>query len=249
MMKGLISEVLKEVIKYNRDEVRIVMVGDIFQQKIKASNEAKTMFHEMLNVFNSIAKTIIVAGNHDMLENNTDRKDSISPTFEIKDVYSNVTYADKVLSYKSGYIIDDNIVWVVYSMFDKFNRPNIEGCDTIDKKVIGLYHGDIVGATTDLGRMSENGINPDSFNGCDCVMAGHIHKFQEIRKNGIPIVYSSSVFQQNSGENISNHGFVVWDIESMSYTFHEVPNNYNIYRFEITSYDDVKDDIERLINL
>lgn len=251
MIKQCLAELLKESKKYEKDEIRIVVAGDIFHNKIKTSNEAKTMFHETLNYLNLIGKTIIIAGNHDMLENNHDRMDSISPTFDIKDVYPNITYADKVLDYKSGYIIDDNIIWVVYSMYDKFSRPNIDGLKEKypDSKIIGLYHGDVVGAVTEVGRMCDSGIDFKSFDCCDCVMAGHIHKHQEIKKNGIPIVYSGSVFQQNSGENTTGHGFVIWDIEKMKYKLHEVKNNYKTYKFKITSYEDIANDVEKLINL
>ena len=75
------------------------------------------------------------------------------------------------------------------------------------------------------------------------------HKFQEIKKNGVPIVYAGSLFQQDSGENTTGHGFVIWDIEKNKYTFHEVTNNYKIYKFKISSYDDIKEDNEKLINL
>ena len=251
MLKKCLAQILKVAKEYNRDELRIVIAGDIFQNKIKASNEAKKMFHEFLNYINAIAKTIIIAGNHDMLENNHDRIDSISPTFDIKDVYSNITYADKVLGYKSGYIIDDNIIWAIYSMFDKFAKPNIDGLKEKypDSKIIGLFHGEVTGAVTDTGRIMENGVDTGIFDECDCVMAGHIHKFQEIRKNGVPIVYSSSLFQQDCGENTTGHGFLVWDVETMKYKFHEVVNDYKIYKFKISSYDDIKNDKGKLINL
>lgn len=255
MMMGFIDDVTEQInhMKDNEDidesEIRIVIVGDIFHQKIKTSNEAKMMFHEMLNAFNKLAKTIIVAGNHDMLENNTDRTDSISPTFEISGAYENVIYADKVLGYKSGCIKDDNILWAVYSMFDKFARPDIDKYNTNNLTVIGLYHGDIVGATTDTGRVSDSGIDTNSFVGCKCIMAGHIHKFQEIIKNDAPIVYPSSVFQQNIGENTTKHGYVIWNVETMQYALHEVSNDYKIYKFEITSYNDVENNVEKLINL
>ena len=251
MLKQALAELLKETKKYNKDEYRIVLAGDIFHNKIKTTNEAKKIFHETLNYLNAIGKTIIIAGNHDMLENNHDRVDSISPTFDIKDVYPNITYADKALNYKSGYIKDDNVIWAVYSMYDKFAKPNIDGLKEQyqDVKTIGLYHGDMAGAVTDTGRMSENGIDTNVFKECDCVMAGHIHKFQEIKKNGVPIVYAGSLFQQDSGENTTGHGFVIWDIEKNKYTFHEVTNNYKIYKFKISSYDDIKEDNEKLINL
>ena len=45
------------------------------------------------------------------------------------------------------------------------------------------------------------------------------------------------------------HGYVVWDLENMTYKFHEVPNDYKIYKFEIASYDAVNNDEERLLNL
>ena len=251
MIKLGLAEILKVTKKWKKDEFRIVLVGDIFHNKITLTNEARKCFHETLNYLNAIGKTIIIAGNHDMLENNHDRIDSISPTFDIKDAYPNITYADKELNYESGYFKDDNIIWVVYSMFDKFARPNIDGLKEKypDCKIIGLYHGEIVGAVTDVGRISENGADDNIFNGCDCVMAGHIHKYQTLKKNGIPIVYSSSFFQQNSGENTTGHGFVVWDIEKMKYKLNEVTNNYKIYKFKITSYEDIKEDTERLINL
>lgn len=250
MVEVFLKDIVTQVVSSGctKDEVRIVLVGDIFQQKIKASNEAKNTFHKMLNVLNSLARTIIVAGNHDMLENNTDRMDSITPTFEISGAYPNITYIDKILNYKSGCIVDDNIVWALYSMFDKFKKPVLPKIEK-GNIVVGLYHGDVAGAVTDVGRMTEDGIDTDDFEQCDCVMAGHIHKYQELRKNGIPIVYPSSLFQQNSGENISMHGYVVWDMETMEHIFHEVQNDYRIYKFEISSYDDVENDTERLTNL
>ena len=251
MIKQCLAELLKETKKYDKDEFRIVVVGDIFHDKIKANNEAKRMFHETLNYLNAIGKTIIIAGNHDMLEHNHDRIDSISPTFEIKDVYPNITYADKVLNYQSGYIVDENIIWALYSMYDGFAKPNIEGLKekNPDATIIGLYHGEVAGAVTDVGRMCEAGIDTDVFKECDCVMAGHIHKFQEIKKKGVPIVYSGSVFQQDCGENTTGHGFVIWDIEKMKYKLHEVKNDYKTYKFKITSYEDVENDVEKLINL
>lgn len=241
---------LHEQEQIEKNEIRIVIVGDTFHQKIKTSNESQTLFHEMLNSLNDIAKTIIIAGNHDMLENNTDRIDSITPTFEIDNIYENIIYADRYLNYKSGCIDDENVVWAVYSMFDKFNKPScIDNLKDKNKTIIGLYHGDVTGAITDTGKKMDSKINVDDFIGCNCVMAGHIHRFQTIIKNKIPIVYASSVFQQNIGENTTNHGYVIWNIENMEYKFHEVPNDYKIYKFEITSYDDVKNNKEKLINL
>ena len=251
MLKKALAQIVKTNSDIDRKEMRIVVCGDVFHNKIKVSNEAKEIFYEFLNYLNSICKTIIFAGNHDMLENNHDRLDSISPVFTIKNVYPNVFFADKFLDYKSGYIQDENIIWALYSMFDNFATPNLTGLrsEYPDKKIIGLFHGEIVGAVTDTGRMSESGVDTDGFSECDAVLAGHIHKYQTIKKNGVPIVYGGSLFQQNAGENISGHGYVVWDVETMDYHLVEVPNDYLIYRFKVTDYDDVANDTEKLLNL
>jgi DNA repair exonuclease SbcCD nuclease subunit len=251
-VKNLVSSVVSYVKESGLDkrEIRIVIAGDIYDQKVKASNEANSVFYWMLNIFNSLCKVIIIAGNHDMLENNMDRMDSISPTFEIKGVYKNVAYLDKKLGYKSGIMTDDNIVWVDFSMFDKYAPQNIKVIreQYPDSKVIGLYHGNIPGAMTDAGYTIDKGIDTKEFKGCDCVMAGHIHKYQVIKRNGVPIVYAGSPFQQDAGENVSGHGYVVWDLETMKHEHIDVENDYKIYKFEITSYDDVENDEEFFLN-
>ena len=184
-----------------------------------------------------------------MLQNNKDRMDSITPTFDICDVYENVVYVDKLLDYKSGYFQDDNCVFALYSMFDNFASPNVEHSMFPDSKIIGLYHGDVVGAVTDVGRVCDSGIDTNLFAECDCVMAGHIHKFQEIKKKGVPIVYAGSLFQQNMGENVTGHGYVVWNIEDMTYKHIEVSNKYRTFKFKAISYDDFNNDVEELVNL
>lgn len=232
------------------EEIRICVVGDLFHNKIKISNEARGMFHSFLNILNDLAPTIIIAGNHDMLENNKDKIDSITPTFDITGVYENVLYLDKELDYKSGFFVDDNIVWCLYSMFDNFVRPNNVGLDlTEDMMYIGLYHGNIPGATTDVGRVIEDGLDSNSFDLCSIVMCGHIHKHQMIRRNGVKMVYSSSLFQQNAGENITGHGYCLWNLEEEDFTFHEVENDYRILRFDIKSFEDFSEGKEQLINL
>lgn len=231
------------------DTIRIVICGDVFENKVRTSNEAKSMFHTLLSYCNEMCLTYIIAGNHDMLEHNHDRMDSINPTFEIEGALSNVVYLDKFLDFKSGYVTDENVVFALYSMHDHFASPNVEHSQFPDHRLIGLYHGEIVGATSDVGRVFTDGINTDLFSELDCVMAGHIHKYQTIKKNGVPIVYASSLFQQNAGENTTGHGYVVWNLDDMSYNHVEVDNNYKIYKFKITDYDAFTNDVEDLINL
>lgn len=249
LMSFLKNLYVNEIEGQDASEIRIVIVGDVFHNKIKATNEAKMMFHTLLNYCNAFCKTYVVAGNHDMLENNQDRVDSINPTFQIDGVYPNVVYIDKELGFESGCVEDDNVVFALYSMHSGFSTPDFSQVSLEDKTVVGLYHGDIVGAVTDVGCVCPDGIDTDVFANCDCVMAGHIHKFQEIKKNGVPIVYAGSLFQQDAGENTTGHGYVVWNVDDMTYRHVEVENKYRIFKFKIASYEAFENDVEELVNL
>lgn len=63
-------------------------------------------------------------------------------------------------------------------------------------------------------------------------------------------VYCGSLIQQNNGESIFGHGFVLWDVELRVYKFVEVENkDYGFYKFTIGSETDIEDDKEVLINI
>ena len=78
-------------------------------------------------------------------------------------------------------------------------------------------------------------------------------KRQELKKNGVKIVYCSSIKQKEFGETITGHGYVLWDIsdyEEPTYECVDIPNeNGGYFQFEINSIDDIKEDREELINL
>jgi DNA repair exonuclease SbcCD nuclease subunit len=232
---------------YDRDEIRIVIAGDYVHQKITISNELLILGTWFLRKLETIAPVIIIAGNHDLLENNKDRVDSITPMVKL--------LPDLNISYftgESSCYLDNNIVWCVYSIFDENNRPNIEKArDEFgdDKTYIGLYHAPVLGARTDIGYEFDHGMSFEHFEGCDMVMMGDIHKRQIWNHKGIPIAYPASLIQQNFGETITNHGFLLWDIESKTIQEHNIETEYGFYQFRIKSLEDIENDNEILTNL
>ena len=249
MLQSFFKQLYKNEIQgFDKNEIRIVVVGDIFHNKIRATNEARDLFHMFINFCSNLAKTYIVAGNHDMLQKNKERLDSISPSFSLLEDNDDIIYLDKELEYQSGIFEDENIIWNLFSMHNDFAPTNILHKDYPEHKIIGLYNGDVDGAVTDIGRMCDTGIDTSFFNECDCVMAGHIHKFQEIKKNGVPIVYAGSLFQQDAGENITGHGYVVWNMEDMTHKLVEVENNYRIFKFKIKDFNAFNEDKEDILN-
>jgi DNA repair exonuclease SbcCD nuclease subunit len=235
----------KELTKdYDYDEVRIVIVGDVLHQKITISNESLLVTSKFFNKLSEIAPLVVVAGNHDLLENNIERMDSITPVIELLN-------SDKINYYKGKECyLDNNIVWCNYSIFEHNERPDIESARAEygdDKTYVGLFHAPIIGAKTDLGYTFDTGTRVDFFSGCDFVLLGDIHKRQDLDFD-IPVTYSGSLIQQDFGESVSNHGFLLWDVESRTYEGFEVENPYKYYLFEVNSIDDVDDNEEVLKN-
>lgn len=249
----------KKIIKEEgAEDVRIVVAGDIFHQKISITNESILCAHWFFSELDKLCKTFVVIGNHDFLMNNTGRVDSLSPLFEIGN-YKQVYFLDKELGLKSGIYEDDNLAWCLYSSFSGFNTPDIDVHKEAQKGVsnpteiyVGVIHGDVNGASTTTNRVTENGLDPSVFGECDFVIAGHIHKRQEIKKDGVRIVYCSSINQRDMAESVNGHGFVVWDVDdpdNITYKFVDVPNpDGGYYKFEINDINDIKEDKEELLN-
>lgn len=165
---------LRALVKdYDRDEVRIVIAGDYVHQKITISNELLILGTWFLRKLDKIAPVILIAGNHDLLENNKDRLDTLTPMVKLlPDI--NITYYKESKCYE-----DDNIVWCVYSIFEDNKKPDISAAREEygdDKTYVGLYHAPINGATTDIGYEFTEAETLSHFEGCDIVMMGDIHK-------------------------------------------------------------------------
>lgn len=237
---------LKDLTKdLKREEIRIVIAGDLVHQKIVISNEQLILGAWLLKSLEEIAPVILIAGNHDLLENNKDRMDSISPMVQFLPD-KNINFFKESKCYK-----DENIVWCVYSIFEDNSRPDIESAKELfgtDKTYIGLFHGAINGLKTDLGYEIEHGFDLEMFEGCDIVMCGDIHKRGGFVYKDIPIMMPSSLIQQNFGETISKHGFLFWDIQTKTYVEYDIENKTPFYHFKITSLKDLEDGTEIIVN-
>lgn len=239
------------VSQHKPEEVRIVIAGDLFDQKITVSNESKILVSWFLRRLNEITKTYVICGNHDYLMNNSSRVCSLTPIFAMSN-FDNCKYLDMELGYASGIYEDENISFCLFSTFEDFNRPEIEiyKKENPNQKLVGLIHADVNGAKTDVGRTTDKGLNPNHFKGLDFVIAGHIHKRQEIKKNGVKIVYCGSLIQQNMGENVYGHGGVIWNVEDKTYTPFDIDKGeYGFYKFIINDIEDIENDNEKLINI
>lgn len=244
VFQNLIDDLQVQLLDLQHDEVRIAIVGDLFHQKITISNEQVLLGSWLLRELSKLGVVIVVAGNHDLLENNIGRMDSITPIIELLD-NPNIKYLKESRCYP-----DNNIVWTNFSIFEENARPDIEQShiDNEGKLHIGLFHAPLIGAKTDIGYKFEIGENISHFEGCDFVLLGDIHKRQELTEGNIRCVYPGSLIQQNFGETVTKHGYLLWDVDTRMYTEHEVNNDNLFFTFKVSSIEDIENGTEKLVN-
>ena len=224
---------------------RIVVVGDVVHSKNTVTPELISMVSNFFNECTKIAKTIVILGNHDFLVNNLDRLDTLSPIFEM------MKNPDIIFYKHTGCYLDENIVWCVYGHMEGSKRPDIESAKKEhgeDKTYIGLYHDPIVGLKTAVGYEFEDGNDISIFEGCDMVMCGDIHLYQVMHHRKTPIVQPGSMVQQDYGETVKGHGYVLWDISTRKHKQVDIPSDYGFYTFKINSIEDLEEEKEKLTN-
>lgn len=238
------------VSKYDENEVRILICGDIVHQKNTISNELISFVSKFIRELQKIAFVVVYSGNHDLVVGNLDRYDTISAIFDAAE-FNHSIFLDAECDYESGITYDENITWALYSIYDNYRRPDIEKAmkEHPDNIIIGLYHGTVVGSSLNNGTVMESGLSLDAFDGCKFVMAGDIHKRQVMKHKETTLVYPGSLIQQDFGETVSQHGFAVWDMVNLTYEFVDLDTDYGLYGMTINSIDDIDNDMEKFVNL
>ena len=238
----LILELKEKLVGYTQNEIRITIVGDIAHQKINISNEQLLLTSWFIQELTQIGVVVIIPGNHDFLENNTQRLDSVTPIVELLN-------SDYIEYYKDGGVYEDqNIKWVVYSLYQHNERPNFIKQDD-DKTYIGLFHGPIQGLSTDLGYEFEDAYDTLNFVDLDLLLCGDIHKRQQFKlKSGGKGIMIGSLIQQNFGETVKHHGYGIYDVESDRYEFFDLTNEQPFLHFSISDIKDIEDEKEELLN-
>lgn len=212
----------------NDPSALIVVTGDVIHTKTDMSPEMVALTSEFFLNLSDIAPVVVIPGNHDVNLNSPNRLDALTPILSNIN-RSNIHYL-RTSQRWSHY--DPNISFYHYSLIDNVNIE-IQKDDT---KKIGLFHGAVSGASTDQGyEIPDKSHLPtiEQFRGLDLVLLGDIHRYQILQKHKKDatgthpeIAYASSLIQQNYGETLDYHGFIEWNLESLTHEFIEVPNEY-----------------------
>jgi DNA repair exonuclease SbcCD ATPase subunit len=217
-----------EIKKRGTDDAIIYLAGDIAHAKLEMSPELVSEISWLFTECNKLCTTIVIAGNHDCNMNNADRMDVLTPIVDALKL-PNLHYLRDTQVYGIG-----GVDFAVFSIFD--NKDNWPKADTLfGNKKIALFHGPVDNSTTDVGYVvSSRHFTTEIFDGYDLALLGDIHKRQEmISPSGCRVVYAGSLVQQNFGETLDKHGFLAWDLDTMTYEEIDIKNDYGYYTLDV----------------
>ena len=232
--RKVLNQFLKNVKKDKLNDAIIYIGGDIAHAKTEMSPELVREISWFLTECAKLHPTFLITGNHDANMNNPSRLDVLTPIVENLN-NPNVHYLRDTDVHQIG-----NLTVGVFSIFsNKSEWP--KGTDIDGEHKICFFHGPVDKSITDVGyNISSKNFTLDMFDGYHICMLGDIHKRQVIQEyNPIlkkPIVvYSSSVVQQNHGEFIQGHGYLLWDIPSRTFTEVDIHNDYGYMTVDVVN--------------
>ena len=230
--RKVFKKFLSNVKKDKFTDAIIYIGGDIAHAKTEMSPELLREVSWFLTECANLHPTFVITGNHDCNMNNMMRLDVLTPIIE------NLNKPDIHYLRDTGVHEVGNLHIGVYSLFsEKSDWP--KGSDVVGDNKICFFHGPIYNSQTDVGyTVSSRNFPVDIFDGWDMVMLGDIHKRQVLQEcdktNGKPVVvYCGSLIQQNHGELIEGHGYLLWDIPSRTFTEFDIHNDYGYITIDV----------------
>lgn len=224
--------------------VILIITGDILHSKSELSPECVNITYNFFKRLATIIPTFVIPGNHDVNMNNKTRLDSLTPI--IADLRDN--YPLYYLS-ETGVWIINNLVISHSSIFDYkiITRESLdeiisehEFSKTAEKNLCHcvMYHGRINGVelyngTTLRGEVdttTNKTITMSAFEGYDICLFGDVHRHHFV-ENLPHAAYAGSLIQQNYGESIEGHGYILWDLKKKTGKFTEISNDSGYYSF------------------
>jgi DNA repair exonuclease SbcCD ATPase subunit len=187
----------------------VVICGDIFHTKVYQRSNSIILWNYLVKQITQLYPMFVITGNHDYDMTSNDN-DWIASTYATDNFYH--------LNQCGEYVINNISIGV-----SPLNSDQVYKMEDSDKIRIQLYHGALKGCQMFNGSTLDEGILLEDFGNYDYLMLGDIHKMQFLSDN---VAYSGSLVQQNFGELIDNHGFIIWDVKNKTKQFCEVHNDH-----------------------
>lgn len=196
-----------------------VICGDIFHHKLQISSHGIILFETLLHSIADLMPLYVIQGNHDLIQENDDANNDLIFALLKNNPHPNITYCNVTTSFE----VDDNLHIGVTSIRDILSRNVGSGlvCDlppfpkpSEHRYNVALSHVTVQNALLHNYTKTNGGVPLEWFRGYDLVLLGDVHlqsaKFS--KKHNVSYGYPGSLVQQDFGEGIYAHGFLVWNL-------------------------------------
>lgn len=237
-------------LKLSNPNTIVCLCGDILHSKDELKPDTVIQTWNFLKNVADIFPLIIIVGNHDTIEQNGDKIDSIRAILKDRPI-KNIHYL-----IKSGIYLYNNIIFSVSSIIDH-KIVNINNCNKLLKqfnehikkfkknqiKKIALYHGQVGNTVNNVGVRLKGDKTLDDFGKYDFILLGDVHKFQYLNDNKT-VAYASSMISQNFSETDTSHGYIQWDLTNKTSEYIILPND---YAYHVIKVEEINDDLSNII--
>ena len=225
----------------------VVVCGDIFHHKYKLESITVRLWNRFLQAITDLAPVVLICGNHDLRQEDEESPDLIDvlleqlPTTKHPCVYLKDTGTTSFQNVHVGLVrIRDTLrardtCGLVKELPPFPTAPQTVGQHDVS---VALFHGTLTQSALPNGMRltAGHGYPLEWFAGYDLLLLGDNHKQQHHPGAGhLPAWgYPGSLVQQDLGEPVFGHGFLVWDLAKRACTPHHVPNDYGRFRIKHT---------------
>lgn len=216
-----------------------VIVGDIFHNKGRIESAGFQVFSRFLHKLSELTEVFFICGNHDFRQEDPTIPDMLE---SMLDPWLAQNPRIKYLK-ESGHYEHGNIGFGIISVKDTLRTGNTRGIvsqlpefpsvgrfsDAVEHR-IALFHGTVRQCKLQNGSSAtaQTAYPLEWFQGYDAVLLGDVHKQQIHHHKDFPWGYPGSLIQQDFGETIYGHGYLLWDLETTKVARHHVRNPFGM---------------------
>ena len=214
------------------NEHLIIITGDIYHNKNTIGSYGLLLYRTFIQELTKLGRVIVFPGNHCFVQSDTEMPNLLySSSFEIDNLI--------VLNETKSFIID-NIGFsyvAIHTTLDIYrNSGRIQELPEFPKILedvkykIGLFHGTFAKVKLYNGEEIREDTKPYPLEwikdlNLDFMLLGDIHKRQLFNYKKTICGYSGSLVQQNYGEDILDHGYLLWDLKNKKVEEINIYNN------------------------
>ena len=217
----------------------IILAGDVFHNKGRIETAGMKMVLNFMNRLLNMAPVLVIAGNHDFRQENPAYMDTIEMLIAAYE-FSSAKFPLHYLQRTGHYLFNDIGIGMcsVKETLRKFNTSGITSDlpafpdPDVFKSVscrVALFHGSISQSALPNGRSVDSiahGYPLEWFKGYDIAVLGDNHKQQLNLDDFISWGYPGSLIQQDHGEPIMGHGYLLWDVATRTADVKHICNQF-----------------------